>query len=179
VAAFAGRHDRADIRTGNSWLSLSASPNAGRSEPAGYLDQILYSPSQCRYSDLIGAFPTSSAAAFLPKGKSRPRSAATCCLGLNCAQRKLFLGRMRSWKGGGEIRTVATDGITTLAPHFMALGVIDALVEEGMVSAVTSFEYDRASAGAAKKLVTPFAFPTDEWFDWMKAAMNRWENAAW
>jgi len=97
------------------------------------------------------------------------------CLGLNRAQRKLLLSRMRSWKGGGEVRTVATaDGITTVAPHFMALGVIDGLVEEGTVSAATSFEYDRASAAAAKKLVTPFAFPTDEWFDWMKAAMNRW-----
>src|SRR5215468_4270545 len=30
-----------------------------------------------RYSDLIGAFPTSSAAVFLPEGKSRPRSAVT------------------------------------------------------------------------------------------------------
>src|SRR5262249_37403087 len=43
----------------------------------GYLDLIFYSRSQCRYSALIGAFPTASAAVFLPKGMSRPRSAAT------------------------------------------------------------------------------------------------------
>jgi hypothetical protein len=43
----------------------------------GYLDQIFYSRSQCRYSDLIGAFPTASVAVFLPKGRSRPRSAST------------------------------------------------------------------------------------------------------
>jgi Transcriptional regulatory protein, C terminal len=30
----------------------------------GYLDQIFYSRSQCRYSDLIGAFPTASVAVF-------------------------------------------------------------------------------------------------------------------
>jgi hypothetical protein len=43
----------------------------------GYLDQIFYSRSQCLYSDLIAAFPTASAGVFLPKGRSRPRSAST------------------------------------------------------------------------------------------------------
>src|SRR5262249_52493621 len=54
LSAFGGKADiasKADIRTGNS----SFFP--------------------FRYSDLIGAFPTSSAAVFLPEGKSRPRSA--------------------------------------------------------------------------------------------------------
>src|SRR6516225_5586228 len=54
--SFGGKADiasKADIRTGNSSFFLF------------------------RYSDLIGAFPTSSAAVFLPEGKSRPRSAVT------------------------------------------------------------------------------------------------------
>src|SRR5262245_8819701 len=56
LSAFGGKADiasTADIRTGNS----SFFP--------------------FRYSDLIGAFHTSSAAVFLPEGKSRPRSAVT------------------------------------------------------------------------------------------------------
>jgi hypothetical protein len=32
--------------------------------------------SQCRYSDVINAFPAGSVAAFLPKDGSRPRSAS-------------------------------------------------------------------------------------------------------
>ena len=76
------------------------------------------------------------------------------------------------------LQTVATsDGLVTIAPHFMAQGCIDAMVEEGMVPTGARDEYDDAGTDAMHKLVVPFAFPSDGWMAWMKAAMNRWENA--
>jgi hypothetical protein len=92
--------------------------------------------------------------------------------------RKVFLRFLQSHKKWGDIvRTVATrDEIFTIAPHFMALATVDAMAEEGMAPASAPREYDRAGVEAVKKLRVPFAFATDEWFAWMKAALNRWEE---
>lgn len=102
------------------------------------------------------------------------------CLGLNRAGRKVALHTLRSNKEwSAYLRTVATaDGVVTVAPHFMAHGLIDAMIERRMAAASIRNDYDNAGADAMKKLSTsaPFAFPSDEWLAWMKAAMNRWEK---
>src|SRR5262249_58014098 len=51
--------------------------NQGRGPTGTPWGLIFYSRSQSRYSALTGAFPTASAAVFLPKGRSRLRSAST------------------------------------------------------------------------------------------------------
>jgi hypothetical protein len=101
------------------------------------------------------------------------------CLGLNRAARKLFLSKLRTfWK---EPRTVATaDGLVTVAPHFMAQGTIDAVVEEGMAPAGVRAEYDLAGSEALKKLIPPpseSGMDADAWLSWLKAATNRWNDA--
>jgi hypothetical protein len=101
------------------------------------------------------------------------------CLGLNREQRQFFLRMLRRWNGPRPQTAIATaEGVTTIAPHFMAQGAIDAFVEIGRAAANIRDEYDRAGAKATEKLVAmiPFEFGSDDWFGWMKAAMNRWET---
>jgi hypothetical protein len=75
-------------------------------------------------------------------------------------------------------RTVATtDGIVTVAPHFLAHGMVDALIQDGQAPAQARDEYDRASADALRKIPIPFTSGTYEWLGWLKAAMDRWEAA--
>ena len=100
------------------------------------------------------------------------------CLGLNRDARRFFLRRLRQW---GEPKTVATaDGVVTVAPHFMAQGTVDAMVEEGVAPASVRTEYDRAGADAIRKLMhrVPLEFGSNAWFGWMRDAMNRWEGAS-
>jgi hypothetical protein len=98
------------------------------------------------------------------------------CLGLNRDARRVFLRKLQSAEWGKDVRTVATaDGLITVAPHYMAQGWIDAMVEDEMTPASVRRDYDHAGAEATKKMPKP-PFPSDEFFDWMKAAMNRWEN---
>jgi hypothetical protein len=98
------------------------------------------------------------------------------CLGLDRNARRAFLRRLqnaREW--GKDVRTVATaDGLITIAPHYMAQGWVDAMIHEGMAPARVRREYDLAGTDAMKKLGVPFPFGSDEFFAWMKAAMNRW-----
>jgi hypothetical protein len=99
-------------------------------------------------------------------------------LGLDRRARRFFLAKLRS--AHGELRTVATaDGLVTVAPHFMAQGTVDAMVDEGMAPASARSEYDRAGAAAMKKLARDLGleFPTDTWLAWMKAAMDRWDSS--
>jgi hypothetical protein len=52
------------------------------------------------------------------------------CLGLSKRHRKIFLRQFRK-----AMRTVATaEGVITIAPHFMAQGAIDAMVEVGQTT---------------------------------------------
>jgi hypothetical protein len=95
------------------------------------------------------------------------------CLGLNRAQRKVFLSMLR--KRGG-VETVATaDGIITIAPHYMAQGCINAMVEKGVAPPDVRTAYDDEGAAALEKLVAHLNFPSDAWLAWMKAAMHRHE----
>jgi hypothetical protein len=98
------------------------------------------------------------------------------CLSLNRNARKYFLHRLREWK---EPRTVATaDGLVTVAPHFVAQGTIDAMVEGEMAPASIRAEYDLAGSEALKKLIPPpLEYGADAWLAWIKAATNRWEAA--
>jgi hypothetical protein len=95
-------------------------------------------------------------------------------LGLNRDARRFFLRKLR--KRGG-VETVATsDGVVTVAPHYMAQGTIDAMVEKRMAPASIRDEYEHAGAEALQKLGVPFPLPSDGWMAWMKAAMNRHEG---
>jgi hypothetical protein len=100
------------------------------------------------------------------------------CLGMNRSMRKFFLARLREGKQAGAHHTIATaDGIAVIAPHFMAQGTIDALVEDrGIASAAVGNEYYRAGSEALKKLIPPtLEFGTDDaWLAWVAAATNRW-----
>ena len=100
------------------------------------------------------------------------------CLGLNRHGRKFFLHALRSNKEWSAIiRTVATaDGVVTLAPHFMAQGWIDAMIDEGSAPASVRADYDRAGVEATKKIPKPPFSSPDAFLDWMKAALNRWEK---
>jgi hypothetical protein len=93
-------------------------------------------------------------------------------LELNREQRKGFLHMLR--KRGG-IRTLATsDGIVIVAPHFIAQGCIDAMIDVGVAPSAVRIEYDLASTEAVQKLIPHhLPFPSDDWVAWMKAAMNR------
>ena len=62
-----------------------------------------------------------------------------------------------------------------VAPHFMAQGLIDALIENGFVHKTAYAEYAHAGIEATK-LIAPATSDPDAWVAWMKAAMNRWEN---
>jgi hypothetical protein len=95
-------------------------------------------------------------------------------LGLNRDARRFFLHKLREW---GGVQTVATaDGVITIAPHFMAQGTVDAMVEEGMAPASVRAEYDHAGTEAMRKLAIPYPFPSADWLFWMRDAMNRWEG---
>jgi hypothetical protein len=95
------------------------------------------------------------------------------CLGLSKRHRKIFLRQFRK-----AMRTVATaDGVVSVAPHFMAWAVIDAMIHVGQTTDFVRTEYHLASAEAQQKIPVPFPFPSDEYFAWMKAAMSRCEAA--
>ena len=98
------------------------------------------------------------------------------CLGLDRVMRRYFLNMLRKRAG---IQTVATtDGIVTVAPHYMAQGTLDAMVAQRMVLPSVRTAYDHEGAVALKKLVAPLAYGTDVWFGWVKAAMNRHDEEA-
>jgi hypothetical protein len=100
-------------------------------------------------------------------------------LGLNRAQRKIFLSKLRTWREHRVQTVAAAEGVLTLAPHFMAQGTVDALVADGITPASVGDEYDRASAAALKKLTHQLGitFPHDRLLAWMRDAMNRWEES--
>src|SRR5262245_55631966 len=81
------------------------------------------------------------------------------CLGLNRDARRFFLRKLKGVEWGKNVRTIATaDGVVTVAPNYIAQGTVDAMVEEGMVSAVTSTE--RAPTPCASSGCLPPSEPT-------------------
>jgi hypothetical protein len=99
------------------------------------------------------------------------------CLGLSRDGRRLFLRKLRSAEWSTTLRTIATaDGVVIVAPHYMAQGIIRAMVSEGDAPSNIRDEYDDASAAAIKELVKHIPFASDAWFKWMKAAMHRHDD---
>lgn len=99
------------------------------------------------------------------------------CLGLNREQRRIMLAKFRNGPYASTTRTVATaDGLVIIAAHFMAQGAVDALVDDGMAPKTARVEYELAGEEALRKLVAHIPFGIDAWFDWMKAAMHRWDH---
>jgi hypothetical protein len=94
-----------------------------------------------------------------------------CCLKFNRGERKWLQQKARI----GERRTIATaDGLVIVAPHCVAQGVIEAAIEMGRATERAGIEYRLGAVEAMNKIPTP-PFPSDEYLDWMKAAMNRWK----
>lgn len=95
------------------------------------------------------------------------------CLRLNRDQRRVLLRRFRA----RFVQAVATaEGIVNIAPHLMAQGTIDAMIEMGLAPASVRADYDLAGSEALQKLCAHLEFPSDAWMAWMKAAMNRHER---
>jgi hypothetical protein len=70
------------------------------------------------------------------------------CMSMDRGLRRHFLAKLKAdWKA--DIREVQTDtGQTTIAPHFMAQGVIDSMIAVGHAPASMDIAYARACAGA-------------------------------
>ena len=73
------------------------------------------------------------------------------CLGLNRDLRRLFL---RTMKGHDRSQTIATaDGVVTIAPHHVAQGCINAMIEKRVAPSAINTAYLIASTDAMNKLV--------------------------
>jgi hypothetical protein len=99
------------------------------------------------------------------------------CLGVNRDLRRHFQRKLKNSKW--PTKTIAAaDGIITVAPHFVAQGIIDTMVEVGVASKRAYAEYAQAGTEALKKLPQPPAAVNPEaWLLWLKAARDRWDEA--
>ncbi|MBK3775924.1 hypothetical protein GAY31_17455 [Azospirillum brasilense] len=91
---------------------------------------------------------------------------------LDRGQRRHFL-RMMQKDHPGTIRTIATqDGVVTVAPHFQAQGLVDAMVHVKQAGKSARSDYDMAimEAGIA-------AIPGGPSFEYTIAAFHRWSGA--
>jgi hypothetical protein len=63
------------------------------------------------------------------------------CLNVDQQARKFFFARLRQ-EYGSVLRTVATaDELVTIAPNFMAQGLIDAMIEKGQAPQTAAIDY--------------------------------------
>ena len=93
-------------------------------------------------------------------------------IGLPDDARKVLMRNMRTVGGEDLFRTIATpEGLVTVAPHFMAQGMLDAAVATGKVSPAARSDYDRAGTPAFKALTAHLSI--NALLDWTKAAWNR------
>lgn len=75
------------------------------------------------------------------------------CLDLPRSLRREFRQKLRSSEWSADVRTVATaDGIVTIAPHFMAQGLIGAMIEVGRARPESEMAYARQAAAAFNAL---------------------------
>jgi hypothetical protein len=96
------------------------------------------------------------------------------CMGLPRGVRKHFQQQMKRGPFAGDFRMVATsDGIITIAPHYVAQSI--AAMWHELECADIENEYAREGAAAIKKLAAHLVFP-DQVLPWLKAAMNRHED---
>lgn len=71
------------------------------------------------------------------------------CLALPCDLRRHFQQQLKSSDWKNDVRTVATtDGIVTIAPHFIAQGLIGAMQGVGRADARTEIQYARQAKEA-------------------------------
>ena len=79
------------------------------------------------------------------------------CLALPRGLRRHFQQRLKSSEWTDDVRTVATaDGIVTIAPHFIAQGLIGAMQDVGRADARTEIRY-ASQAKEAWDLIYPGA----------------------
>jgi hypothetical protein len=75
-------------------------------------------------------------------------------------------------------RTIATDGhLISIAPHYLALGMIDAAIGRGWAPSSIRVEYQMAGIEAVNKLTLDLPFPSEAYFAWLAGAMMRHEKA--
>ena len=102
------------------------------------------------------------------------------CLGLDHSEREIF--QKIIWQDADDrtaYRTIAADGqLISIAPHYVAQGMIGAMIEVGRAPSTVRAEYDLAGTEALKKLTVHLPFPSDAYFAWMKAAMTRHGDVA-
>jgi hypothetical protein len=96
------------------------------------------------------------------------------CLGLNRAMRKVVYKKLRKRKL--QQRVATAHGGAVIAPHVVALALIETLVEIGMAQPAIRAEYARARNQALRKLIPPPLFGS-AWFAWMTTALACWEGA--
>lgn len=71
------------------------------------------------------------------------------CLGLPRDLRRHFQQRLKSSEWKDDVRTVATaEGIVTIAPHFVAQGLIGAMIDVGRADAKTEISYAKQAKEA-------------------------------
>ncbi|MGA2493331.1 MAG: hypothetical protein ABSF67_10315 [Roseiarcus sp.] len=99
------------------------------------------------------------------------------CIDLPRAAHRQFHQMLTSGPFKGDVRTVATsDGIVTIAPHFIAQGLIGAAIEAWGARPELEMEYTKALVAAMKQLtgdLPPFAS-----FEFVLAAARNASGAA-
>jgi hypothetical protein len=98
------------------------------------------------------------------------------CMGLSREQRRIMQHKMKEpGPFRNSFRTIATsDGLVTIAPHFIAQVITSTWRETGSANIET--EYALAGAEALQKLTAHLSFP-EEVLPWTAAALNRHEAA--
>jgi hypothetical protein len=101
------------------------------------------------------------------------------CLGMPAVLQEDFRRKAANHpEWGGVIHTVATpDGITRIAPHFMAQSLVEAMVECGVAGNGVIREHIDASMGAMSALTAGMS-PTDAMYYTMAAAKAELEEPA-
>ena len=100
------------------------------------------------------------------------------CLGLDGRSNESL--RKAYWEGAEfrtAYRTIATEGeLIRVAPHHVAQGLIDAMIQLGLAPSTARTEYENAGVAALAKLTLHLPFQSEAYFAWMKAAIERHEN---
>ena len=97
------------------------------------------------------------------------------CLGLDGrASEPLRKAYWESAEFRTAYRTIATEGqLTRVAPHHVAQGLIDAMIQLGVAPSTVRTEYENAGVEALVKLTLHLPFQSEVYFAWMKAAIER------
>jgi hypothetical protein len=101
------------------------------------------------------------------------------CLGLDGrASEPLRKAYWESAEFRTAYRTIAIERqLISVAPHHVAQGLIDAMIQLGLAPSTARTEYENAGVAALAKLTLHLPFQSEAFFAWMKAAIERHENA--